>query len=372
MGAKISEEKLALIRKRLIQGVSAKGIADEVQVSEATVKRYKKSIAQQIAKSEEQICIGDTDIRIDYTTYLTKREEFFSEKIKKELMLYDDPEEGWVYHLSKGDSRLKQSGYWWSAIVYPESAPADWVQALRARGYRIAISPLHDKDTWNHDSPEFVDPLTGEIKPKGALYKTGDRKKAHWHIIVVVDKRTGYAEMNAELQTITHCPYIQKCRSLRNAFDYFLHINHPEKYQKYDKDEIQVYNNFHVEPTKYEQNIIALEMVRLIQEHNLIEWCEVVEFFQNDPEMSLVLGARTGYFNSYVKSRYYRQNPHTTKYTEVKQVNKFSFEDGDELQEIRDENYDLELQIEREKKRRLQSELKIVRSGAIEIDEKKG
>ena len=34
----------------------------------------------------------------------------------------------------------------WTFLVYPESAPADWVSKLQATGLPVAISPLHDKD----------------------------------------------------------------------------------------------------------------------------------------------------------------------------------------------------------------------------------
>lgn len=53
----------------------------------------------------------------------------------------------------------------WATIVYPESAPADWMQRfanLHVKGY---ISPLHDSD---------VNPLTGEVK------------KPHYHVMMQI------------------------------------------------------------------------------------------------------------------------------------------------------------------------------------------
>lgn len=324
MSRKLSEDKQNLIRKRLAQGVRIQDIAEEVQASEKTVKRYKKSLPSVLPET------GDSSTKYNYTTLLTKKEELYAKKIEKELLLYEDETEGWVWHVTKGDIRLRQSGMWWNVIVYPESAPYNWIEKLRVLGYRIAISPLHDKDFWSHDSPEYVNPETGEIIEKGKLYKTGDRKKAHWHVIVVTDTRVGYREINDELRNICHCPYIQKCRSLKNSYDYFLHINAPEKYQGYDKDEIQTYNNFHVEPTKYEMAILVSEMVEMIQSHDITEWCDCVEYFKNDPEFTLMLTMRTGYFMGYIKSRYYKQHPNTVKHTEVKCVTSFDFERADD------------------------------------------
>ena len=51
----------------------------------------------------------------------------------------------------------------WAFVVYPESAPSDWIEQLQLSGAQFAISPLHDKD----------------------LNATGEPKKAHWHVIVV-------------------------------------------------------------------------------------------------------------------------------------------------------------------------------------------
>ena len=50
----------------------------------------------------------------------------------------------------------------WAFVLYPESAPTDWLDLLTQKGVPFCVSPLHDKD---------VNP-TGEIK------------KSHYHIIL--------------------------------------------------------------------------------------------------------------------------------------------------------------------------------------------
>lgn len=324
---KLTDEKQALIRKRLLQEMAIKDIAIEAQVSESTVKRYKKSLPPALNKPQMQA--GDDNIQINYTTLMTKKEEANATKIMKQLMLYDDPEEGWVWHLAKGDFRLKTHSRWWRAIVYPDSAPPHWIDRLKSMGYKVAISPLHDKDTWNHDSPMMTDPETGEVIAKGHFYKMGDRKKAHWHIIVMVDVSIGYTEMNNELQKICHCPYIQRCTSPKGAYEYFLHINDPDKYQGYFKDDIQTYNGFQIELTKTDQIKLQQEMINIIDKHDVTEWCDCVRLFNDDFEFSQVLSSRTTYFLSYVKSRYYKANPNQVKRSEVKVVKQFDFESED-------------------------------------------
>ena len=249
----ISDEKQNLIRKRHLQGHTIKDIAQEAGVSEKTVSKYIKNAPappKVSGKSE------DTSLQLDYTTVLTKREEGLAKKILAQVALYEDTDEGWSFHLTKHDDRIGQQGLWWSAICYEDSVPDNYIERLKATGMQVAMSPWHDKDTWNHDSPEMVNAETGEIIEKGARYKTGDRKKCHRHIIVKTDKKCSWREMNALLQNILHCPYIQKCRSLKGAFEYFLHINDPNKYQGYFKDEIIKLNGFVIEPTKYEQAVL--------------------------------------------------------------------------------------------------------------------
>lgn len=302
----VSDEKRNLIRKRLLQGIPHKEIATEAGVGLSTVQRIKKKMPASALGAHDT---GDNSIIYDNTTNLTKMEALYTKKLEGELALYEDIEEGWVFHLTKSDYRLKTSGCWWQAIVYPESAPEGWIQRLRNTGLRLAISPLHDKDTWNHDSPEVVNPETGEIIPKGARYKAGDKKKAHWHIIVVSDQRMSAQDANDTIRRCTYGPYVQKCRSLKNAYDYFLHKNAPEKYQGYDKDEIQIYNNFHLEPNKYETGILQAEIIRDIKEHNLDSMYKVMDFFVESPELMVILCAKPGIFTSYVRSLWKKNNP---------------------------------------------------------------
>ena len=232
-----------------------------------------------------------------------------TKKIQAEIALYEDAVEGWSYHLTAQDDRIRQQGLWWSCIVYPDSVPENWLQTLQATGMQIAVSPLHDKDSWNHDSPEMVNPVTGEIIPKGARYKVGDRKKAHWHVIVKHDKKCSWREMNALLQKILHCPYIQKCRSLRNAYDYFLHINNPEKYQGYFKDEIIKLNGFVIEPTRFEQGILYAEIARVVIERCFSTWTEVLLHWENQPEYMLLLSSRPSVITEVLKDNWRKQNP---------------------------------------------------------------
>ena len=302
----VSEDKANLIRKRHLQGHTIGAIAEETGLNRNTVAKYIKNAPappKVSGKSE------DTSLQVDYTTVLTKREEGLAKKILAQVALYEDTDEGWSFHLTKHDDRIGQQGLWWSAICYEDSVPDNYIERLKATGMQVAMSPWHDKDTWNHDSPEMVNAETGEIIEKGARYKTGDRKKCHRHIIVKTDKKCSWREMNALLQNILHCPYIQKCRSLKGAFEYFLHINDPNKYQGYFKDEIIKLNGFVIEPTKYEQGVLYDEIVTAIIERKFTKWTEVCVWYHGQPEYMLLLSSRPAIITEVLKDNWRSENP---------------------------------------------------------------
>lgn len=302
----VSEEKANLIRKRHLQGHSQRDIAEEVGLSEKTVRTYIKNapaLPTVSGKSE------DTTLQIDYTTVLTKREEAICTKIRKQIALYEDVDEGWCFHLTKYDDRIRQQGLWWNAICYEDSVPENYIERLKATGMQVAMSPWHDKDTWSHDSPATVSAETGEIIEVGSRYQKGDRKKCHRHIIVKSDKKTSWREMNALLQKILNCPYIQKCYSLKGSYEYFLHINDPKKYQGYFKDEIVKLNGFVIEPTKYEQGVLYSEIVTTIIEKKFTTWTEVCKQYIGQPEYMLLLSSRPAMVTELLKDNWRKANP---------------------------------------------------------------
>ena len=63
----------------------------------------------------------------------------------------------------------------WAFVLYPESAPADWLDQLKKSGVMGAVSPLHDKD----------------------VNATGEPKKAHYHIILVYGSPTTFKNVES-------------------------------------------------------------------------------------------------------------------------------------------------------------------------------
>jgi len=69
----------------------------------------------------------------------------------------------------KKDDRTRN----WTIVVYPESAPENWIEILQSEQVPFAVSPLHDKDV-NVD---------GEIK------------KPHWHVMLMYSGKKSFTQI---------------------------------------------------------------------------------------------------------------------------------------------------------------------------------
>ena len=307
----ISEEKRNLIRQRILENCPTEEIAEEAQVSRSTVHRVRKEMPEEVYEAAKEA--GDNTIKVDYSKMLTEREKKLTEKLNDILQMYEDPEEGWIYHVTKHDAVLKMSSRVWCWIAYPESAPAGWIRRLEMTMLESEISSLHDRDKWLHDSHMMVDKRTGEIYQQGHFYKFGDPKKAHWHGMTVFPKQTSFKQANAIIQGITHGPYVQPLKgSMRQMHEYFTHKNQPNKYQGYDPKEIIRLNGFHIEPTKHELAVMQADIINVILEQKISDWADLMEYFKYDVESLSVIANKPGAFSATVRSVWQRKHPEGT------------------------------------------------------------
>ena len=144
----------------------------------------------------------------------------------------------------------------WAFVLYPESAPDDWIEQLRQTGLQCAISPLHDKD---------IDP-------------TGEPKKAHYHIILCYSGPTSFNVVRQLTERLNQ-PIPQALEQVRGYYRYLTHKDNPEKYQ-YSDDDIKTLNGFNisdfVELSKSEVLEIKLKLQNLIREINILEYSDFV------------------------------------------------------------------------------------------------
>lgn len=176
----------------------------------------------------------------------------------------------------------------WAFVVYPESAPSDWIEQLQKTGLQCAISPLHDKD---------IDP-------------TGTPKKAHYHVIANYSGPTSYNVVKA-LTDKLNAPIPQVLEQVRGYYRYLTHKDNPEKYQYDDKD-IKTVNGFNVadfmELSKSEVNEIKRELQKLIREQGMIEYADFMDYLLDEGKTLEydVASNNTYFFDKYISSKRHR------------------------------------------------------------------
>lgn len=107
-------------------------------------------------------------------------------------------------------------------VLYPDDpSHVECISKLEKNGYMYA-GCLHSEDIYSDnetDDPNLV----------------GNKKKAHWHIVLSV-KNPRFAEPLADELGISS-NYLQVCRNRDSALCYLIHDGYPGKYQ-YDLDEV--------------------------------------------------------------------------------------------------------------------------------------
>lgn len=179
----------------------------------------------------------------------------------------------------------------WAFIVYPESAPENWIELLGKTGLQVAISPLHDRD----------------INPDGT------EKKTHWHVIVIYSGPTSYNVVR-ELTEKLNAPNPQALEAVRGYFRYLTHKDNPEKVQ-YDEKDIKTLNGFSIldfiELTRSEVLKVKKDLVIMIRELSIIEYSDLLEHLQDsglETEFEVACN-NTMFLNTYISSRRHKAVP---------------------------------------------------------------
>lgn len=173
----------------------------------------------------------------------------------------------------------------WAFVLYPESAPADWLDKLKLSGLMGAVSPLHDKD----------------------INADGEAKKAHYHIILVYAGPTSFNVVNALCESLNQ-PIPQPLESVRGYYRYLTHKDNPEKYQYSDTD-IVTFGGFdyrdYVEMTRSEVLKCIRSVQALIRDNDISEYSDLLDLLDDNDmtEEYDVASSHTMLFGKYIDSR---------------------------------------------------------------------
>lgn len=137
----------------------------------------------------------------------------------------------------------------YATIVYPESAPENWLDILRELKFNVLVSPLHDKD----------------VNPDGEI------KKAHYHVLMLFDGVKS-VEQATEIRDTFGGVGFENVNSVRGYARYLCHLDNPEKYQYSPEDVLSIGTEDYFE-------LISLpsDKYRVIDE--IMDWCDANECY---------------------------------------------------------------------------------------------
>lgn len=199
---------------------------------------------------------------------------------------------------------------YWRFEIYPDSAPADWLEFLKQTCVEFALSPLHDKDVYVKDVRDSED--TDLVKAKA-----GEKKKPHYHGIFAFNNPTTFKNVYESFLKPLGQPIPLSCDNVRRAFEYFWHKNDKDKFQ-YSKEAVQTFNGFDVlNYINIEQRRvleIKLELVDFIKARPVYEPIDFLDAIKSDfgekedlQDYLDIAFSNTSAFNVYIRSNRHKR-----------------------------------------------------------------
>lgn len=229
---------------------------------------------------------------------LQKLEKEKIEKLKKTLKNNNTPKGSKVMGQNEVKSPKKseitsqsdQRSTTWTFLVYPESAPNNWIEILKELHVPFVVSPLHNKD----------------IKDRS----TGELKKPHYHCVIKFRSKKSYKQVKTEICDRLNGPIPQPVVDFSMMIRYLVHMDDPDKYQ-YDKEDIRVYGNIDVKEYIYSKRDYQYEVLKDIldfcQKFNIQEYSTILNYAKDEKPLWLPYVSKTfrAAIDSYVRSQRY-------------------------------------------------------------------
>lgn len=179
----------------------------------------------------------------------------------------------------------------WAFIVYPDSAPQDWLSILKLSFVRSAVSPLHSPD------------------PAGS----GEERKKHFHVLLDYDSLKSYEQVKSLTLSI-NATNPQIVNNPSGYYQYMIHKNNPEKEQfKNGYEAIQKFNGFDSDKfedfTKKQIDSFKKDIFKIIEKVGITEYDVLISYFSDNYYIEnydiyfRLVTTNTILFNSYLCSR---------------------------------------------------------------------
>lgn len=183
-------------------------------------------------------------------------------------------------------------------VVYPESAPDNWLELLAEHKVPALVSPLHDRDVDPQDQP----------------------KKPHFHVILMFEGPKTIEQAKEIFDPIggVGCEII---KSIRGYARYLCHLDNPEKYQ-YDEDKIiQLYGADYKEicELRSDKYKVITEILEFIDQEDICSYYDLLRYARtHEPSwFRSLLDNSTFVVKEYIKSRYWVKKEKSVKEMEL-------------------------------------------------------
>ena len=232
------------------------------------------------------------------TSPLQKSEKKKIEELKKILKKSSTPKKSEVKSQSKANTPKKSKvkgqidsrSTTWTFLVYPESAPDNWLDILKGLHVPFVLSPLHDKD----------------IKDK----TTGELKKPHYHCIIRYRSKKSFRQVKSEVCDKINGPIPQPVVDFPMMVRYLAHLDDPNKYQ-YNVEDIQIYGNIDIKEYIYDKREYQYEVLKEIldfcEKYDIQEYSTIVNYCKDERPKWFPFVTKTfrATIDSYVRSQRY-------------------------------------------------------------------
>ena len=178
-------------------------------------------------------------------------------------------------------------------MVYPESAPNDWIITLKEQCVPALISPLHNLDVNSDGTP----------------------KKEHYHVMILFDGVKTKEQAKEVFDTIGGVG-IEAVKSVRAYARYLCHLDNPEKAQYSINDVIECagvdyYTMINLASDKY--SAIG-EMIEFTLNNGIDSYAQLLLYAKNNREdwFRVLCDNGTVTIVQFLKSKYWEQHKYDT------------------------------------------------------------
>lgn len=177
----------------------------------------------------------------------------------------------------------------YACVVYPESAPDDWLERLSDLHICALVSPLHDKD----------------VNPDG------EPKKAHYHVLLMFESVKTQAQADEVIKKIGGVGH-ENVGSSRGYARYLIHMDNPEKYQ-YPACDVRAFGGADFDaiihlPT--DDTRMIKDIIVFIRNNHIHSFARLVDVCMDNNEDWFVLLTRNSYFiKEYIKTLAWEEKP---------------------------------------------------------------